>query len=89
MTLFYNESLKIGILLIFSIVLACFIIFLYYFFSTFNSDIEKISAYVYGFEYVSHNCYTFFFFIRLFLFFFLFKNKKKLMFIFIKKTNYV
>jgi NADH-quinone oxidoreductase subunit A len=50
MTLFYNESLKIGILLIFSIVLACFIIFLSYSFSTFNPDVEKVSAYECGFD---------------------------------------
>jgi NADH-quinone oxidoreductase subunit A len=50
MTLFYTESLKIGILLIFAIVLSCLIIFLSYSFSTSNPDSEKLSAYECGFD---------------------------------------
>lgn len=48
--LFYIESSKIGILLIFSIVLACIIIFLSYLFSTTAPDTEKVSAYECGFD---------------------------------------
>jgi NADH-quinone oxidoreductase subunit A len=50
MTLFYTESLKIGVLLIFSIFLACFIIFLSYSLSASNPDVEKVSAYECGFD---------------------------------------
>lgn len=50
MTLFYTESLKIGILLLFSIFLSCIIIFLSYSLSTFNPDAEKVSAYECGFD---------------------------------------
>ena len=49
-TLFLNESLKIIILLIFSILLAFIIIGLSYFLSTFNPDVEKVSAYECGFD---------------------------------------
>jgi len=48
--LFYIESSKIGILLIFSIVLACIIISLSYLFSTTAPDTEKVSAYECGFD---------------------------------------
>lgn len=50
MTLFYIESLKIGILLLFTIFLASVIIFLSYSFSTSNPDSEKVSAYECGFD---------------------------------------
>ena len=48
--LFYIESSKIGILLLFSIVLASAIIFLSYMFSTAAPDAEKVSAYECGFD---------------------------------------
>lgn len=48
--LFYLESVKIGILLLFSIVLASIIIFLSYTFSTSSPDSEKVSAYECGFD---------------------------------------
>jgi NADH-quinone oxidoreductase subunit A len=50
MTLFYIESLKIGILLLFTIFLAIVIIFLSYSFSASNPDSEKVSAYECGFD---------------------------------------
>ena len=50
MSLFYNESIKIGILLIFSIFLASLIILLSYTFSISNPDVEKVSAYECGFD---------------------------------------
>lgn len=50
MSFFYNESLKIGILLIFAIILACVIILLSYTFSTSQPDVEKVSAYECGFD---------------------------------------
>lgn len=49
-SLFYNESVKIGILLIFSIGLASIIILLSYLLSTTNPDVEKLSAYECGFD---------------------------------------
>lgn len=48
--LFYIESSKIGILLIFSIILASIIIFISYLFSTSAPDAEKVSAYECGFD---------------------------------------
>lgn len=50
MSLFYIESIKIGILLIFAITLAFLIIFMSYMLSTSNPDAEKISAYECGFD---------------------------------------
>lgn len=50
MTLFYLESYKIGILLIFAIFLSSLLIFLSYLFSNFNPDTEKVSAYECGFD---------------------------------------
>lgn len=50
MSLFHNEALKIGILLIFAIVLAFVIIFLSYAFSSTSPDVEKTSAYECGFD---------------------------------------
>jgi len=50
MTLFYNESFKIGILLLFAIFLSCLLIFISHAFSTFNPDSEKVSAYECGFD---------------------------------------
>lgn len=50
MSLFYSESLKIGILLIIAILLAVAIIFLSYTFSTTSPDVEKTSAYECGFD---------------------------------------
>lgn len=48
--LFYIESSKIGILLIFSIILASIILFMSYLFSTTAPDVEKVSAYECGFD---------------------------------------
>ena len=48
--LFYLESSKIGIIIIFSIVLAVLIIFLSYLFSSSTPDTEKVSAYECGFD---------------------------------------
>jgi NADH-quinone oxidoreductase subunit A len=48
--LIYLESSKIGILLIFSIILSSIIIFLSYTFSTSSPDAEKVSAYECGFD---------------------------------------
>ena len=50
MSLFYIESVKIGILLIFAIILSCVILFLSYALSTSAPDVEKVSAYECGFE---------------------------------------
>lgn len=50
MLLFYQEYSKIGILLSFSIFLACLILFLSYRLSTYNPDSEKVSAYECGFD---------------------------------------
>jgi NADH-quinone oxidoreductase subunit A len=50
MTLFYQEITKIGILLLFTIFLASFILFLSYSFSIYNPDAEKLSAYECGFD---------------------------------------
>jgi NADH:ubiquinone oxidoreductase subunit 3 (subunit A) len=50
MSLFYNESLKIGILFIFAVILAFAIIFMSYAFSTTSPDVEKTSAYECGFD---------------------------------------
>jgi len=50
MSLFYNESIKIGILLIFSIGLSSVIILLSYSFSASSPDVEKVSAYECGFD---------------------------------------
>ena len=50
MTLFYQEFSKIGILFIFSLFLAFFILFLSFRLSTYNPDVEKLSAYECGFD---------------------------------------
>ena len=50
MTLFHTESLKLGILFLFSVALAFIIIFLSYSLSTSNPDPEKVSAYECGFD---------------------------------------
>lgn len=50
MTFFQIESLKIGILLVFAIILACIIILLSYSFSSSVPDVEKVSAYECGFD---------------------------------------
>jgi NADH-quinone oxidoreductase subunit A len=50
MTFFHLESLKIGILLLFSIILVSVIILLSYSFSTSSPDVEKVSAYECGFD---------------------------------------
>jgi NADH:ubiquinone oxidoreductase subunit 3 (subunit A) len=50
MLLFFQEYLKIGILFIFSVCLACIIIFLSYRLSIYNPDTEKLSAYECGFD---------------------------------------
>lgn len=48
--LFYLESAKIGILLLFAIFLAFIIIFMSYAFSSAAPDAEKVSAYECGFD---------------------------------------
>lgn len=50
MSLFFQEYLKIGILFIISICLASVIIFLSYRVSSYNPDVEKLSAYECGFD---------------------------------------
>ncbi len=50
MSLFYIESVKIGILLIFAIILSFVIIFLSYALSSSAPDVEKVSAYECGFD---------------------------------------
>ena len=50
MTLFYQEFSKILILLFFSIFLASLILFLSFRLSTYNPDVEKVSAYECGFD---------------------------------------
>lgn len=50
MTFFYLESSKLGLLILFSVFLACFIIFLSYSFSVSLPDTEKVSAYECGFD---------------------------------------
>ena len=47
---FYNESLVIAILLVFSIILSFIIIFLSYLLSSAVPDVEKVSAYECGFD---------------------------------------
>jgi NADH-quinone oxidoreductase subunit A len=49
-TLFYQEYFNIGILLIFTIILASIIILLSYIVSTSSPDVEKVSAYECGFD---------------------------------------
>lgn len=49
-TLFYLESSKIGILLLFATFLAFVIIFMSYAFSSSTPDAEKVSAYECGFD---------------------------------------
>jgi len=50
MSLFFQEYYKIGIMFVFSIGLASFIIFLSYQLSVYNPDTEKLSAYECGFD---------------------------------------
>jgi NADH:ubiquinone oxidoreductase subunit 3 (subunit A) len=50
MTLFYQEFSKIGVLFIFSTFLASIILFLSFRLSTYNPDVEKLSAYECGFD---------------------------------------
>lgn len=50
MTFFYTETVKLGILLIFSIFLSGIIVFLSFSISTSNPDTEKVSAYECGFD---------------------------------------
>lgn len=50
MTLFYEETAKIGLLLIFSIFLASIILFASFRLSANNPDTEKLSAYECGFD---------------------------------------
>ena len=50
LSLFYLESIKIGILLIFAIVLSFLIIFMSYALSNASPDVEKVSAYECGFD---------------------------------------
>ena len=48
--LFFQEYYTIGVLFLFSLFLACFIIFLSYQLSVYNPDTEKLSAYECGFD---------------------------------------
>lgn len=48
--LFHTELAKVGIFLIFAIILTCIIIFLSYFLSDSTPDVEKVSAYECGFD---------------------------------------
>jgi NADH-quinone oxidoreductase subunit A len=50
MSLFYQETATIGILLVFSLFLACVILFSSSRLSTYNPDSEKLSAYECGFD---------------------------------------
>jgi len=50
MSLFYLESIKIGMLIVFAIILAFLIIFMSYVFSASNPDAEKVSVYECGFD---------------------------------------
>jgi NADH-quinone oxidoreductase subunit A len=50
MLLYFNELIKLGILLLFSIFLACLIIVLSYSLSISTPDSEKVSAYECGFD---------------------------------------
>jgi NADH-quinone oxidoreductase subunit A len=50
MSLFYNESIKIGLLLLFAVFLSSIIIFMSYSFSSSSPDVEKVSAYECGFD---------------------------------------
>ena len=50
MTFFYEEFFVIFILLIFTIFLASFILFLSLRLGTYNPDVEKVSAYECGFD---------------------------------------
>jgi len=50
MTLFFQEFSKIGILFLFSVVLASVILLLSYRLSVYNPDTEKLSAYECGFD---------------------------------------
>jgi len=50
MTLFYQESIKIGLLFLFSLFLGTIILALSYRFSAYNPDTEKLSAYECGFD---------------------------------------
>ncbi len=50
MTFFYLETIKILILLVFSIILASVILFLSYSASNSSPDVEKVSAYECGFD---------------------------------------
>jgi len=50
MTFFFSEIIKVGILVVFSIILSFIIIFLSYAVSTATPDVEKVSAYECGFD---------------------------------------
>lgn len=50
MSSFHLESTKIGIFFLFSVFLSFAIIFLSYSFSTYDPDVEKVSAYECGFD---------------------------------------
>lgn len=50
MTLFYQEIFNIGIIFLFSFILAVIILTLSYNFSTYSPDTEKVSAYECGFD---------------------------------------
>ena len=80
MTLFYQEFSKILILLFFSIFLASLILFASFRLSTYNPDVEKVSAYECGFyPYEDAEMFLMFVFILL-LFFLLFLILKRFMF---------
>jgi len=50
MQLFYQEIFNIGFLIIFSLFLCFVLLFFSFRFSTFNPDVEKVSAYECGFD---------------------------------------
>jgi NADH-quinone oxidoreductase subunit A len=50
MNLFFQEIAKVGVLLIFSVILSCIILFASYRLTISNPDTEKLSAYECGFD---------------------------------------
>jgi NADH-quinone oxidoreductase subunit A len=50
MTLYFEGYIKVASLFLFSFILACIILFLSYRLSSYNPDVEKMSAYECGFD---------------------------------------
>jgi NADH-quinone oxidoreductase subunit A len=50
MILFYQELIKIAVIISFSIILSFIILFASFYLSTYNPDVEKLSAYECGFD---------------------------------------